>query len=245
MPDTHSNSTRNQRHILVVGGNSGIGRAAVGHLLAQGHQVSAFARTPGDLPELGISVTPFDAESATDEALSSAIPDTLDGVLYCPGSITLKPFHRTTDEDFLRDFQINVLGAARILRAALPSLKNGQDPAVVLFSTVAASTGLGFHASISAAKSGVEGLCRSLAAEWAPKIRVNAIAPSLTDTPLAANLLNSPEKRELAAGRHPLSQVGDPNDLAALACTLLSPETRFVTGQVIHADGGLGSVRTF
>lgn len=227
--------------ILVIGGNSGIGLATVRQLQAQGDQIIAAARHPQPLTELGIAVQPFDAQSPAPLEL----PPHLDGLVYFPGSISLKPFHRLTSEDFLQDFRINCLGAATVIQNALPALKAAPTASIVMFSTIAVDQGMGFHASISAAKGAVEGLTRSLAAEFAPKIRVNAIAPSLTDTPLAGNLLNSEMKREAAGKRHPLQQVGDAADIAALVCFLLSDASKFMTGQILRPDGGLSSVRTF
>ena len=173
------------------------------------------------------------------------LPETLEGLVYCPGSIRLQPFSRLRDEDFRADFELNLLGAVRVLRAALPCLKAAGRASVVLFSTVAVGTGMPMHASIAAAKGAVEGLTRSLAAELAPGIRVNAIAPSLTDTPLAAGLLRSERQRAAAAERHPLGRIGQPSDLAAAALFLLSEEAGWVTGQVLHVDGGMGGLRRF
>ncbi len=231
------------REILLVGGNSGIGRAVVEKLLARGDRVTALCRSPDDLIGLGVDVHSFDANG--EDAVSVPLPEQLDGVVYCPGSITLKPFHRTTGDDFLGDYRINVLGAVRVLQAALPALKRADGASVVLFGSVAAAIGMGFHASIATAKAGVEGLARSLAAEWAPRIRVNAIAPSLTDTPLAGDLLATAERREAAAKRHPLGRLGDADGIADLAVYLLSPAAGFVTGQVLRVDGGISGVRTF
>lgn len=226
---------------LLVGGNSGIGLATAQLLLQQGHRVIAACRNPGPLADLGIVVHPFDA--ADPQPL--AIDGPLDGLAYFPGTITLKPLHRLTAADFLKDFQINCLGAVSAVQSALPALKAAPSASIVLFSTVAVVQGMAFHASIAAAKGAVEGLARSLAAELAPRIRVNAIAPSLTQTPLAGPLVNSEAKLEAAAKRHPLQSIGDPADTAALAAFLLSDAARFMTGQVLHPDGGLSSVRTF
>jgi NAD(P)-dependent dehydrogenase (short-subunit alcohol dehydrogenase family) len=169
----------------------------------------------------------------------------LDGLVYFPGTITLKPFHQVSDEDFLDDFRVNCLGAAAVIRQALPALKAAPSASIVLFSTVAVAQGMPFHASIASAKGAVEGLALSLAAELAPKIRVNVIAPSLTDTSLAGTLLNSEAKREAAAKRHPLQRVGDAADVAELAAFLLSDASAFITGQIFRPDGGLSSIRTF
>lgn len=229
------------RTILMIGGNSGIGLETARLLQTQGHSLIAAARTAGPLEELGIPVQPFDAINP--EALE--LPPVLDGLVYFPGSITLKPFHRLTAEDFLNDFRVNCLGAVAAIQAALPALKASPAASIVLFSTVAVAQGMSFHASIAAAKGAVEGLTFSLAAELAPKIRVNAIAPSLTDTPLAGTLLSTDAKREISAQRHPLQQIGKPADVAALVAFLLSDASRFFTGQILRPDGGLSSIRTF
>ena len=173
------------------------------------------------------------------------MPPVLDGLVYFPGSITLKPFHRLTSDDFMNEFQVNCLGAVAAIQNALPALKAAPAASIVLFSTVAVAQGMPFHTSISAAKGAVEGMAKSLAAELAPKIRVNLIAPSLTDTALASNLLNTDAKRESAAKRHPLQQIGSPDDIAALVSFLLSDASQFLTGQILRPDGGLSSVRTF
>lgn len=225
----------------MIGGNSGIGLATARLLKAQGISIIAAARTPGPLAELGIPVQPFDAQNP----VTLDLPPVLDGLIYFPGSITLKPFQRLKAEDFLKDFQVNCLGAVAVLQSSMPSLKAAPLASVVLFSTIAVAQGLSFHASIAAAKGAVEGLTLSLAAELAPKIRVNAIAPSLTDTPLAGNLLNSEVKMETAAKRHPLQQIGNADDIAQLAAFLLSDASKFFTGQILRPDGGLSSVRTF
>lgn len=224
---------------LIVGGTQGIGRALVDMLVSQGHEVHVWARNAVVIP--GALVYSCDI---TDQAASlPEIPAPLNGVVYCPGSINLKPFSRLSPEDFLQDLHINLLGAVRALQAAHKSLKQSPQSSVVLFSSVAANCGMPYHASIAAAKGAVEGLTLSLAAEWAPAIRVNAIAPSLTLTPLADKLISSAEKRELASKRHPLQKLGEAEDLAAMAAFLLSPAARWMTGQVVHVDGGLSSIK--
>lgn len=229
--------------ILLIGGNSGIGLATARHLHALGIPLVAAARSTVELDALEIPTLPFDAAAP---ALDSAsLPDRLAGLVYFPGTITLKPFHRLSTEDFLADLQINLLGAVAAIQAALPALKRPDFASIVLFSTVAFAQGMPFHASIAAAKGAVEGLARSLAAELAPRLRVNVIAPSLTDTPLAGPLLGSEEKRQASAKRHPLQQVGDPEDVAKLVAFLLSDASRFLTGQTLRPDGGLSSVRLF
>ncbi len=227
------------KQFLVVGGTSGIGLALVRALVAQGHGVHVWARTPTHID--GAQVVANDAVASLNV---NSLPEQLDGFVYCPGSINLKPFHRLSADDFAHDWQVNVMGAVNCLQAVLPKLKKAEQASVVLFSTVAVGVGMPFHASIASAKGAVEGLTRSLAAEWAPKIRVNAVAPSLTKTPLAEKLLATEEKVEAAAKRHPLQQVGSPEDIAAMATFLLSDESRWITGQVFHVDGGLSSVKT-
>ena len=223
----------------LIGGNSGIGLALARRLVAVGHSVHAAARKAGPLAELGVPVQPFDAE----EPAGLSWPERLDGLVYCPGTITLKSFGRLTSEDFLRDLRVNLLGAVAALQSAHPALRAPGSASVVLFSTVAVAQGMPMHASIAAAKGAVEGLARSLAAEWAPHVRVNVIAPSLSDTPLAGNLLADDVRRAAAAKRHPLQRVGDADQLAAAAEHLLGPDSAFMTGQVLRIDGGLSSVR--
>ncbi|MFD2257053.1 SDR family NAD(P)-dependent oxidoreductase [Luteolibacter algae] len=230
-----------QKTFLIVGGNSGIGLETVKLLKSTGHHVIAASRSTNQLELLGIPIQPFDAEHSG----SLELPERLDGLVYFPGTITLKPFHRLTDKDFLSDFQINCLGAICAIRQALPSLKQSASASIVTFSSVAAAQGMPFHASIATAKSAVEGLTKSLAAELAPKIRVNAIAPSLTDTPLASGLLGTEEKLSSASKRHPLQRIGTPHDIATLVAFLLSDEAAFISGQILRPDGGLSSIKTF
>jgi len=223
----------------IIGGNSGIGLATLNRLKSAGHQLHVAGRKVEALADGQVTTQFFDALSPT----ALVWPEKLDGLIYCPGTIQLKPFHRLTAEDFQKDFQVNVLGAVAALQSALPALKASGNASVVLFSTVAVAQGMPMHASIAAAKGAIEGLTKSLAAEWAPVIRVNAIAPSLTDTALASFLLNSDLKKEASAKRHPLQRIGAPDDAAQLVDYLLSDAAKFMTGQVLHWDGGLSSVR--
>jgi NAD(P)-dependent dehydrogenase (short-subunit alcohol dehydrogenase family) len=228
---------------LIIGASSGIGRQLALHLAEAGHAVTGtWHRHPIEALHPGITAAAYDA--TTPGADLSFIPDTLDGLVYCPGTIELKPFHRLAPERFADDYNLNVLGAVRTIQAALPALRKSGRASIVLFSTVAVQTGLNFHSMVSASKGAVEGLTRALAAELAPTIRVNAIAPSLTDTPLAGSLLSTPEKREANAQRHPLRRIGRPDDIAGVAAFLLGDEGSWITGQVIAVDGGMSSVRT-
>lgn len=230
------------KNYLIVGGSSGIGLALVKKLSAEGHQVLVVSRSNESLAGLP-NITHLQKDIITTEIAEDELPGTLDGIAYCPGSINLKPFRSLKPEAFLEDFHINVLGAVKVLQASQKALKNAENPAVVLFSTVAVGQGMPFHASVAAAKGAVEGLTRSLAAEWAPSIRVNCIAPSLTDTPMAARLLSSIEKKEAAGGRHPLRRVGSPEEIASLASFLLSENSSWITGQVIGIDGGMSALK--
>lgn len=229
---------------LVVGGSSGIGLALVKKLVAEGHQVFSASRHEGDLPN-GVTYIPLDVLGNV-STLKDTLPDVLDGLAYCPGTINLKPFARLTEEDFLLDYKVNVIGAVKIIQLAINKMKASGNASIVLFSTVAAKTGMGFHASIAASKGGIEGLTVSLAAEFAlAKVRVNAIAPSLTETPLAQNLISTPERKEASNKRHPLGRIGTAEELAEAAFFLLSPKSSWMTGQILNIDGGMSSVRTF
>ena len=233
------------KNILIVGASSGIGLATATLLHGLGaHLFTASRHRSPELEALHTTHFTYDATQETG-ATFDALPDVLHGVVYCPGSIKLRPFERIPVADFAAEFDLNVLGAVRVLQAVMKRLKKAEGTAsVVLFSTVAADTGMSFHASIATAKAAVEGLTRALAAEYAASnVRVNAVAPSLTDTPLAAALLNTPEKAEAGAKRHPLQRIGQPQDLAYMASFLLSDHSSFITGQVLPVDGGLGRLK--
>lgn len=230
---------------FIVGGSSGIGLEIVRALYSEGHSLFVGSRSNEALSEFdGLHHLSLDVQA--DSIDVDGLPKILDGLVYCPGSIRLKPFQRLTIEDFMQDLQVNFLGAVKTIQACLPRLKKSPTgSAIVLFSTVAVKTGMPFHASVAGAKAAVEGLTRSLAAEFAPRIRVNAIAPSLTDTPLAQGLLSSEEKRKASAERHPAKRIGTPQEVAQIAVHLLSETSAWMTGQIIHVDGGMSALRTF
>lgn len=225
----------------VIGDSRGIGEAIRLQLLERGHRVIGVSRTGVTTAHENYQSLIFDAVAHPCDLSNFAA--SLNGLVYCPGTIRLKPLKGLKREHFLEEFEVNALGAVQTLQSNAKLLQNADAASVVLFSTVAVQTGMPYHTSIAMAKGAVEGLTRSLAAEWAPKVRVNAIAPSLTDTSLAEPMLSNDAKREAAAARHPLQTVGSAAGLASLATWLLGSEAAFVTGQIYAADGGIGSVR--
>lgn len=228
------------KNILIVGASSGIGKASA-ELLSKENKVWA---TYNSHPTENIANTSFHPLNVLDETLDlSFLPEQIDGLVYCPGAINLKPFARIKAEDFMADYQLQVLGAIKIIQAVLPKMKTSASASIVLFSTVAVQAGFNFHSLVSASKGAIEGLTRALSAELAPKIRVNCIAPSITDTPLAGNLLNTPEKIEANAQRHPLKKIGKAEDIANAVAFLTSDESAWMTGQVLKIDGGMSVIK--
>lgn len=226
------------KRIILIGGSRGIGKAILEQLVKD-HQVINISRTP---PE----TTSPNLEHYTVDVLHDDLPEveSADGLIYCPGSITLKPISSLKSEDFQADFEINVLGAVKAIRKYYKYLRKSDSGSVVLFSTVAVGMGMPFHSSIASAKGAVEALSRSLAAEFAPRIRVNCIAPTVTDTALAGHLLRNEKMRENAEQRHPLRLILQPEDIAEMACFLAGEKARGITGQVIGVDAGLSTLRT-
>lgn len=225
---------KDSKNYLVIGGSSGIGKELADVLKNVGHDVTCASRSENADIHLDV---------LKDDLIITKLPEQLDGIVYCPGSINLKPISRLTDEDFRYEFEINVMGFIKVFRTVLPLLKKSESSSIVLFSTVAVQQGMPYHSSTASAKGALEGICRSLAAELAPRIRVNCIAPSLVNTPLASKLLSTDEKIKSADERHPLKRIGKKSDIANLAAFLLSSEASWITGQVIHADGGLSTLR--
>ena len=228
-----------KKNILLIGGSSGIGLASA-KLLIESHEVYIASRSSDSLTGLDIHYLPFDV--TTDDLSTLDLPAELSGLVYCPGSINLRPFKGLKPEAFESDFQINVMGFVKSLQAVLPKLTTNSS--VVLYSTVAVKVGMPFHASVAASKGALEGLGKSLAAELAPKTRVNVIAPSITNTPLADRFLNNEAKMEKSAQRHPLKRVGEADDIAAMTRFLLSDDSSWMTGQILGLDGGMSTLNT-
>ena len=227
------------KNILLIGGSYGIGLAIAKELQYE-NKVFIASRTNENLTDLHITHIPFDALNDTLD--TTQLPEVIDGLVYCPGSINLRPFRGLKPESFEADMQINFISLVKIIQTVLPNLTASNQSSIVLFSSVAASLGMPFHTSVAAAKGAIEGFAKALAAEYAPKIRVNVIAPSLTDTPLADKFLNNDVKREKSAERHPLKRVGTSDDMAQMASFLLSEKSSWVSGQIFHVDGGMSTL---
>lgn len=228
------------KNILIVGASSGIGKTVAELASKQDYQIYTASRQACEVE--GVKHHTLDV---TDENVDlDFLPDTLDGLVYCPGTINLKPFHRLKMSDFEQDLSINTLGAIKVLQASYSRLKKAEGSSVVLYSTVAVKLGMNFHASIATAKAALEGLGKSLASEWsANNIRVNMIAPSLTNTPLADRILSTDDRKEASNKRHPLGRYGQPEDLAEMTLFLLSDKSSWMTGQTLGVDGGMGTLK--
>ncbi len=225
------------KNILLIGGSHGIG-FAMAKELSKEHTVFIASRTSEELASLNVTHIPFDV--LTDDLDTNLLPEQLDGFVYCPGSINLKPFKMLSLETFQQDMEVNFFSLVKVVKVIIPKMAHGGS--MVFFSTVAVGTGMPFHTSVAAAKGAIEGFAKSMAAEYAPKVRVNVVAPSLVDTPLAGRLLSNDRKRELMAERHPLKRVGIATDIGNIALFLLSDKSSWMTGQVVGVDGGIGTL---
>ncbi len=228
-----------KKNILLIGGSYGIG-FEIALKLYSDHTIFIASRTSENLGNLEVTHIPYDA--AKDEIDPSSLPERIDGFVYCPGSINLKPFKMLTPETFAEDMQINFMFLVKIIHKLLPRLQKSEQASLVFFSTVAVKIGMPFHTSIAAAKGAIEGFARALAAEYAPQFRVNVIAPSLTDTSLSKRLLSNDKKKELMDNRHPMKRIGQAEDIANIAKFLLSDDSNWITGQVIGVDGGMSTL---
>jgi NAD(P)-dependent dehydrogenase (short-subunit alcohol dehydrogenase family) len=237
--------------VLIYGGSGAIGSAAAGLLYSRGYHLHLVGR---DEEKLAAAAAKYDAGytvgDVADEAFfaraaaeAAAADGTLAGLIYAVGTINLKSLQRFGNEEYLQDFRINALGAVSAVRASVKHLKKYSEPAsVVFFSSIAARRGFTFHSSVAMAKGAIEGLTVSLAAELAPKVRVNAVALSLTKTPLAAALVGNEKTAEAIAASHPIPRLGEPEDAAQAAVFLIGPESGWMTGQVLGVDGGRSAV---
>lgn len=225
------------KNILLIGGSHGIGNSLV-HILHNNHSVYVASRTTEGLDGLNVTHIPFDATA--DELDTSILPDEIHGFVYCPGSINLKPFKMMSMDTFEQDMQLNFFSLVRTVQTIIGKMTEGSS--MVFFSTVAVGTGMPFHTSVAAAKGAIEGFAKSMAAEYAPKIRVNVVAPSLVDTPLAGRLLSNDKKVEMMSQRHPLKRVGKAEDIANIASFLLSDNSTWMTGQIVGVDGGMSTL---
>ncbi|MFN3969496.1 SDR family NAD(P)-dependent oxidoreductase [Flavobacterium sp.] len=227
------------KNILLIGGSYGIGLAIAKELQYE-NKVLIASRTNEAISDMNVTHIPFDA--TTDTLDTSKLPEVIHGLVYCPGSINLRPFRGLKPDAFESDLQINFISLVKVIQSVLPNLTAAEQSSIVLFSSVAASMGMPFHTSVAAAKGAIEGFAKALAAEYAPKIRVNVIAPSLTDTPLAEKFLSNEEKREKSAQRHPLKRVGTSEDMAQMAGFLLGDKSSWISGQIFHVDGGMSTL---
>ncbi|TVZ51796.1 SDR family NAD(P)-dependent oxidoreductase [Dokdonia sp. Hel_I_53] len=228
-----------RKNILLIGGSHGIG-FEIANKLHSKHTVYVASRTKENLGNLDVNHLQFDTEK--DELDMSELPERIDGFIFCPGTINLKPFKSLSTEIFREDLELNFLSMIKVVHQVLDHLKNSEQASLVFFSTVAVKVGMPFHTSVAAAKGAIEGFAKALAAEYAPKFRVNVIAPSLTDTSLASRLLNNDKKRKMMDDRHPLKRVGDAKDIANIAAFLISDESSWITGQVLGVDGGMSTL---
>ncbi len=226
-----------KKNILLIGGSYGIGLAIVKELEKE-NNVYVACRTNAELVNLNVTHIPFDV--LTDTLDTNLVPEQINGFVFCPGSINLKPFKMMSIDTFYKDMEINFFSLTKVVHQIIEKMTD--DSSMVFFSTVAVGKGMPFHTSVAASKGAIEGFAKSIAAEFAPKMRCNVVAPSLINTPLAKRLLSNDKKIELMSKRHPLNRVGNVNDIAAITLFLLSEKSSWMTGQIINVDGGLSTL---
>ena len=226
------------RNILIIGGTKGIGKAIV-DLLVNENNIVCMSRNSTEFSHNNYSHITFD--STVDEFPDFEKVDTL---IYCPGTINLKPISTLSIEDFRKDFEINVIGAVKAIKKYIPLLKKGFNPSILLFSTVATKLGMPYHASVSASKSAIDGIVKTLGAELAPKIRINAIAPTITQTELASKILRNDKVVENMIERHPLKKILSPEEVSKMSEFLISENASSISGQIINMDAGIVSFKS-
>ncbi len=224
------------KNILIIGGSSGVGEAVIKRV-SEGNNIIATYNNTYKENISNVKYKKYDVIKNNPEELN--IDSHLDCIVYCPGTINLKPFHRYTEKELIDDFKINVIGFLKILSFYKKNLLKSENASIVLFSSVAAQKGISFHTQVACSKGAIESLTRTLAIELAPKIRVNAIAPSLIKTPLSKKFLDTEKKIETNKLRHPLKAIGKPNQIASMVEYIINDNAKWMTGQVINIDGGL------
>ena len=228
------------KNILIIGASSDIGLEICKLANADGHNIYATSRDDANANNFDnfIQLDPNKSLDVMDD-----LPEDIDGLVYCPGTINLRSLQRLTLEDIKNEMEVNFYGAFNIIKKVLPNLKKNDGASVVLFSTVAVKTGMPMHSSIAAAKGALEGLAKSLAAELAPRVAINCVAPSIVDTKLAANILSTDERKQASADRHPLKTIGSINSIANSAYFLLQAKENWISGQIFRPDGGLSALK--
>ena len=226
------------RHILIIGGTKGIGKSII-DLLIENNKITCMSRNGSEYRHENYNHINFDATLDDFPDLEN-----LDSLVYCPGSINLKPISTLSIEDFRNDFELNVIGAVKSIKKYLPILKKGENPSILLFSTVATKLGMPYHASVAASKSAIDGIVKTLGAELAPKIRINAIAPTITNTELASKILRNEKVLENMIERHPLKKILSPIEVAKMAKFLISEDGSSISGQIINMDAGIVSFKS-
>jgi len=226
------------RHILIIGGTKGIGKAII-DLLIEENKITCMSRNVSDYNHVNYNHIQLDATLDNFPDLEK-----IDSLVYCPGSINLKPISTLSIEDFRNDFELNVIGAVKSIKKYLPLLKKGENPSILLFSTVATKLGMPYHASVSASKSAIDGIVKTLGAELAPKIRINAIAPTITNTELASKILRNEKVLENMIERHPLKKILSADEVAKMAKFLITEDGSSISGQIINMDAGIVSFKS-